>query len=72
MKLRNDWSTREIREIYDSPLLELIYRATNIHRQYNDTGEVQVCTLLSIKTVLRIVLIARKQPDILQELRCRP
>jgi len=50
MKLRNDWSTREIQEIYDSPLLELIYRAANVHRQYNDTGEVQVCTLLSIKT----------------------
>jgi biotin synthase len=28
----------------------LIYRAATIHRQYNNTGEVQVCTLLSIKT----------------------
>jgi biotin synthase len=31
-------------------VLELIYRAATVHRQYNDTGEVQVCTLLSIKT----------------------
>ena len=32
------------------PLLELIFRAATVHRQYNNTGEVQVCTLLSIKT----------------------
>jgi len=48
--IRNDWKIEEIQEIYNSPLLELIYRAATVHRQYNDTGEVQVCTLLSIKT----------------------
>src|SRR5687768_15272761 len=48
--LRNDWTIEEINEIYNQPLLELVYRAATIHRQYNDTGEVQVCTLLSIKT----------------------
>jgi len=48
--IRNDWKIEEIQEIYNSPLLELIYRAATVHRQHNDTGEVQVCTLLSIKT----------------------
>ena len=48
--LRNNWTIEEIKEIYDTPLLDLIYRAATIHREYNDTGEVQVCTLLSIKT----------------------
>ena len=48
--LRNDWTIEEINEIYNQPLLELVHRAATIHRQYNDTGEVQVCTLLSIKT----------------------
>jgi biotin synthase len=48
--IRNDWTIEEIQEIYNSPLLELIYRAASAHRQYNNTGEVQVCTLLSIKT----------------------
>jgi biotin synthase len=48
--LRNDWSKEEIAEIYHSPIMELIYRAATIHRQYNDPSEVQVCTLLSIKT----------------------
>ncbi len=50
MHIRNNWSPAEIKEIYDSPLLELMYRAATIHREYNDTVEVQVCTLLSIKT----------------------
>ncbi len=48
--LRNDWTLEEIHDIYNSPLLELVHRAATIHRKYNDTGEVQVCTLLSIKT----------------------
>jgi biotin synthase len=48
--LRNDWTIEEVNEIYNQPLLELVHRAATIHRQYNDTGEVQVCTLLSIKT----------------------
>ncbi|NCI45916.1 biotin synthase BioB [Sediminibacterium soli] len=48
--IRNNWSLGEIREIYNAPLLELIYKAASLHRQHNDTAEVQVCTLLSIKT----------------------
>jgi biotin synthase len=49
-EIRNDWSLDEIKEIYASPVLELIYRASVIHRKYQATGEVQVCTLLSVKT----------------------
>jgi biotin synthase len=48
--LRNDWTLEEIHAIYNTPLLELIYKAATVHRTYNDTAEVQVCTLLSIKT----------------------
>ncbi|HVW61001.1 MAG TPA: hypothetical protein VHC48_13220, partial [Puia sp.] len=48
--IRNDWTIEEIQDIYNTPLLDLIYRAAGIHREYNETGEVQVCTLLSIKT----------------------
>jgi biotin synthase len=50
MQIRNDWTKEEIAEIYNTPLLELIYRASVIHHQFQETGEVQVCTLLSIKT----------------------
>ena len=49
-KVRNNWTKSEIAEIYDLPLLELIYKASTIHREFQDTAEVQVCTLLSIKT----------------------
>ncbi|MBI1342289.1 MAG: biotin synthase BioB [Terrimonas sp.] len=48
--IRNNWTLDDVKEIYDMPLLELVFRAAAVHREYNDTGEVQVCTLLSIKT----------------------
>ena len=48
--IRNDWTISDIYKIYNTPLLELMYKAATIHHRYNDTGEVQVCTLLSIKT----------------------
>jgi biotin synthase len=47
---RNDWTIEEVDQVYNKPLLELIYEAATIHRKFNQTGEVQVCTLLSIKT----------------------
>ncbi|HUR12800.1 MAG TPA: biotin synthase BioB [Flavitalea sp.] len=43
-------TVEEIELIYNSPLLDLIFRAATVHRQFNEPGEVQVCTLLSIKT----------------------
>ncbi len=48
--MRNDWTKEEIKEIFDKPVLELIYEAATVHRENNDPSEVQVCTLLSIKT----------------------
>ncbi|MEX0994244.1 MAG: biotin synthase BioB [Balneolaceae bacterium] len=48
--IRTDWNIDEIHEIYHSPLLDLIYRAATVHREHHETGEVQVCTLLSVKT----------------------
>jgi biotin synthase len=48
--IRNDWTTREIEEIYHQPLLELVYQAATVHRMYHKPDEVQVCTLLSVKT----------------------
>lgn len=48
--IKNDWTLEEIKEIYFSPVLELILRGAETHKQYQATGEVQVCTLLSVKT----------------------
>jgi len=40
----------EIKEIYNTPLLDLIFRASSVHRMFHDPSEVQVSSLLSIKT----------------------
>jgi biotin synthase len=48
--IRTNWTREEITEIYNSPVLDLIYRAATVHREFNDANEVQVCTLLSVKT----------------------
>jgi biotin synthase len=48
--IRNDWTREEIAAIYNTPVLELIYKAATVHRQHHDPNEVQVCTLLSVKT----------------------
>lgn len=50
MTIRNNWTREEISNIYHQPIFELIYQAATVHRNYNDPQEVQVCTLLSVKT----------------------
>jgi biotin synthase len=48
--VRHDWTRAEIGELFDLPFPELIFRAQSLHRQYFDPSEVQISTLLSIKT----------------------
>ncbi|KAG2483647.1 hypothetical protein HYH03_017523 [Edaphochlamys debaryana] len=48
--VRTDWTREEVAEVYNTPLLELVYNAATVHRMYNDPSMVQRCTLLSIKT----------------------
>mmetsp|Transcript_5824 Transcript_5824/g.20299 ORF Transcript_5824/g.20299 Transcript_5824/m.20299 type:complete len:389 (-) Transcript_5824:564-1730(-) len=48
--IRTDWTREEVAEVYNSPLLELVYRAASVHRRWHDPRQVQQCTLLSIKT----------------------
>jgi biotin synthase len=45
-----DWTKQEILDIYNTPLLELISKAAEVHKTYHKIGEVQVSSLLSIKT----------------------
>jgi biotin synthase len=47
---RYDWTTPEIEEIFNLPLLDLIARAQQVHRAHHDPGIVQVNQLISIKT----------------------
>ncbi len=48
--LRHDFTLAEVRSIHDAPLFELIDRARAVHRRFHAENEVQLCTLLSVKT----------------------
>jgi biotin synthase len=48
--IRNDWTRAEISALFDLPFNDLLYRAAGIHRAHHAANEVQLCTLLSIKT----------------------
>lgn len=47
---KHNWTKQEILDIYNTPLLELVYRAATVHREHHDPRKVQVSSLLSIKT----------------------
>jgi biotin synthase len=47
---RNDWTREEVRALFALPFTELIFRAAKVHRDNFDPSEVQISTLLSIKT----------------------
>ncbi|MHB1205991.1 MAG: biotin synthase BioB [Rhodospirillaceae bacterium] len=48
--VRHDWTRAEIAKIFTQPLPDLLFQAQTVHRMYFDPREVQVSTLLSIKT----------------------
>jgi biotin synthase len=47
---RNDWTRDEIAALFDLPFTELLFRAQSVHRAHHAPNQVQLCTLLSIKT----------------------
>ena len=47
---RHDWRRREVEELFRLPFTELLFRAQAVHRRHFDPAEVQVSSLLSIKT----------------------
>src|SRR3954470_19893812 len=48
--VRHDWTRDEVAGIFSQPLPELLYQAQTVHRIHFDPTEIQVSTLLSIKT----------------------
>ena len=48
--IRHDWTLEALRELHGTPLLELVFRAASVHRQFHDPAEMQVSKLISIKT----------------------
>jgi biotin synthase len=47
---RNDWTRAEIAALFDLPLMDLLWQAQQVHRRHHAPNEVQLSTLLSIKT----------------------
>ncbi len=45
-----NWTLEEVEKLYHSPLLDLVYKAATVHREHHNPNEVQISTLLSIKT----------------------
>ena len=50
IETKHNWTQEEIKEIYNQPFLELVYQAATVHRENHDPREVQVSSLISIKT----------------------
>ena len=48
--LRHDWSTDEIEQLFNLPFNDVLFHAQQVHRSHFDPNQVQVSTLLSIKT----------------------
>jgi biotin synthase len=49
-EIKHNWTKEQILDIYNKPLMELLYEAATVHRLHHDPNTVQVSTLLSIKT----------------------
>jgi biotin synthase len=47
---RTNWTRADVAQLFDLPFTELVFRAAEVHRRHQAAGEVQLCTLLSIKT----------------------
>ena len=49
-EVRTDWSLAEVQALFALPFADLMFQAQRVHREYFDPNEVQISTLLSIKT----------------------
>lgn len=48
--IRHNWTEKEILEIYSTPLLDLVYKSATIHRKFHTASEIQVSSLVAVKT----------------------
>jgi len=49
-QVRTDWSLDEVRALYHAPFMELLYAAQTVHRKHFNPNQIQISTLLSVKT----------------------
>ncbi|WP_018716484.1 biotin synthase BioB [Arhodomonas aquaeolei] len=48
--IRHDWSADEVRALFDAPFTELLFAAQQVHRRYFDPAQVELASLVSVKT----------------------
>jgi biotin synthase len=48
--IRHDYTVEEVRVLHDLPLPQLVLRAQTVHQEHHRADEVQLCSLLSVKT----------------------
>lgn len=49
-KMEKTWTLSQARALFDLPFFELLFQAQQVHRQHFDPQQIQISTLLSIKT----------------------
>ena len=49
-EVRNNWTLAEVKALFNKPFNDLLFEAASVHRQNFNQNEVQISTLLSIKT----------------------
>jgi biotin synthase len=49
-RVRNDWTLDEVKALFELPFNDLLYRAHSLHREFFDPREIQISTLISVKT----------------------
>ncbi len=59
------WSVEAVQQLLDLPFMELLYRAQTVHRQHWPDGEIELATLLSVKTggCPKTAATARRRPS---------
>jgi biotin synthase len=48
------WKRDEVKEIFHGPLLDLVFQSASVHREHHDPSKIQLCTLMNIKSELRM------------------
>ena len=48
--VQGEWSVEAIQALLDKPLMDLLFEAQTVHRQHWPAGDIELATLLSVKT----------------------
>ena len=66
-EIKHNWTKEEILDIYNKPMMELLYEAATVHSDHHTRIQFrfQLCYLLKPEVVLKIVAIVHRQPVII-------